>query len=120
KRVLEIIDTKGCIFPYQIREEAAKFRREPPSRCWYLFFIGRNQSSIGFAKAVKKEEARLRISQQTIETYGEIIHKFVEGTLADLVYCADEVGYAGFCDTHNRRVIVRAANKNKELYIRVD
>ncbi|KAA6398871.1 MAG: hypothetical protein EZS28_005601 [Streblomastix strix] len=65
----------------------------------------RNQTSIGFAKTVTKEETMLKISQYSVEANDKTIYKFLESTLADLIYCTDEVGYSGFCNKRNRSVI---------------
>ncbi|KAA6398314.1 MAG: hypothetical protein EZS28_006161 [Streblomastix strix] len=80
----------------------------------------RNQTSIGFAKTATKEETRLKISQYSVETYDETIHKFLECSLADLVYCTDEVGYSGLCNKRNRSIIVQVVNKNKKLNVPVE
>ncbi|KAA6387085.1 MAG: hypothetical protein EZS28_017390 [Streblomastix strix] len=104
QKVLEIIYTKGNVFAFQIRAEAAKLAKEPPR----------------FATAQPKEEARLKVRSEHIQQYGILERTYVNGVFSDLVYCTDEVGYAGHCDTHRCRIIVRAINSNKVLHIPTD
>ncbi|KAA6403297.1 MAG: hypothetical protein EZS28_001169 [Streblomastix strix] len=96
EKVLEIIDTKSNVFAFQIRAEGAKLAKEPP------------------------KEARLKVHSEHIQQYGILERTYVNGVISDLVYCTDEVGYAGRCDTHRRRIIVRAVNTNIVLHFPTD
>ncbi|KAA6404280.1 MAG: hypothetical protein EZS28_000189 [Streblomastix strix] len=120
ERVFNIIDTKGSIYPFEIRQETAKFRKDRASKSFHLFFIGRHNTEIEFGTPTAKEEARLKVKQVDLEKYGELIRVHVIGVFSDLCYCLDEAGYSGYCDTHKRRLIIRAKDKNRKLNIPVD
>ncbi|KAA6360227.1 MAG: hypothetical protein EZS28_044245, partial [Streblomastix strix] len=51
KQILEITDTKECVFVIEIRQQAAKFSPKPQFHCWHLFFIDMIKKLYGLALA---------------------------------------------------------------------
>ncbi|KAA6353167.1 MAG: hypothetical protein EZS28_051306, partial [Streblomastix strix] len=119
-KVLHIIDTTGFITAIEIRADASRIAGKNVGHSWHIGFLDRNDEAIGTIETDKREEARMKVSEEDVLYYESILEDETKNTPAELFVNADEVGYQQFADTRRRSIIVRKKDINKPLHNPVD
>ncbi|KAA6359762.1 MAG: hypothetical protein EZS28_044711, partial [Streblomastix strix] len=116
QKVLYIIDNTGFITAQEIRYWAEKISGKPVGHNWHVDFILRHNDEIGAIETDKREESRVKVSEESVLIYKILLITELKGIPVELIACTDEVGYQQYCDSRRRMIIVRKANTTKPLH----